>query len=373
MTSRCCSAGKKWRVPAMAAFGVLRLHAGFAPVAKRQAAFKVQAKASGQGPHSSSLGIRAGHSLSSARPSLYTRPHSSIGDSGEGDEEEDELLSLSEAEALAASKGVSLPADFIEAAQAGGLRLSILEKYFALQAGLLAGFFARALPAIRDRLLSDHRFLFKVFVEVLIDSGCATVAEVRKRGSDFWNEFEFYLSDLVVGCVLDVVLVTLLAPVAVIGSRSRSAGATGWRRALSKVPSAVFEASEPGKRYSAPARVACLGVKFLEYSLAGMACGLVGQGIANSLMMARRHYYGASEDDVAVPPLVRTALTWGLFMGVSSNTRYQIVFGLERLVDLTVAKKVPQVAYLTTVFIRFVNNVIGGENFIDMARWSGIQ
>ena len=34
--------------------------------------------------------------------------------------------------------------------------------------------------------------------------------------------------------------------------------------------------------------------------------------------------HGASEDDVPVPPLMKTALTWGLFMGVSSNLRYQV-------------------------------------------------
>lgn len=66
-----------------------------------------------------------------------------------------------------------------------------------------------------------------MFSEVTIDCGCATVAEVRKRGDDFWCEFEFYLSDLIVGCVLDVVLVTLLAPVAVIGAHPNSAQATG--------------------------------------------------------------------------------------------------------------------------------------------------
>lgn len=30
-------------------------------------------------------------------------------------------------------------------------------------------------------------------------TGCATVAEVRKRGDEFWKEFEFYLSDMLVG------------------------------------------------------------------------------------------------------------------------------------------------------------------------------
>jgi hypothetical protein len=38
----------------------------------------------------------------------------------------------------------------------------------------------------------------------------------------------------------------------------------------------------------------------------------------------RRHLHGTSEDDVPVPPLVKTALVWGLFMGVSSNLRYQV-------------------------------------------------
>jgi hypothetical protein len=33
----------------------------------------------------------------------------------------------------------------------------------------------------------------------------------------------------------------------------------------------------------------------------------------------------------------------------------------------------PQVAYASTIAIRFVNNVIGGENFIDLARWAGVQ
>lgn len=54
------------------------------------------------------------------------------------------------------------------------------------------------------------------------------MAELRKRGDEFWDEFEFYLSDLLVGLVLDVVLVTLLAPVAVAG-RERKVAKSGER------------------------------------------------------------------------------------------------------------------------------------------------
>lgn len=49
------------------------------------------------------------------------------------------------------------------------------------------------------------------------------------------------------------------------------------------------------------------------------------------------------------------------------------MYGVERLVELTLAKRVPPVAYASTVAVRFANNVVGGENFIDMARWAGVQ
>lgn len=39
----------------------------------------------------------------------------------------------------------------------------------------------------------------------------------------------------------------------------------------------------------------------------------------------------------------------------------------------TIARRIPQIAYLSTLAIRFANNVVGGENFIDMARWAGVQ
>ena len=65
---------------------------------------------------------------------------------------------------------------------------------------------------------------FSIFNHIAV---CATVAEVRKRGKDFWNEFEFYLSDLLVGLVLDILLVGLMATPAVIGKHHAAHNATG--------------------------------------------------------------------------------------------------------------------------------------------------
>ncbi len=164
---------------------------------------------------------------------------------------------LPQAQEMAAAKGVSLPEDFAAAAAAGGLRRSVLEVYARLaSSGFLTAWLVKAVPAFRDRLIRDRLFFFKVWAEVAIDSGeqggrecllpafdlmplhkwavgpfypmlacreqlvqvlnlkpksgnepgpphrlpagCATVAELRKRGDEFWSEFEFYLSDLLV-------------------------------------------------------------------------------------------------------------------------------------------------------------------------------
>lgn len=299
------------------------------------------------------------------------------GDSGKnGDDGDDDVIyDLQQVNAFASQRKLSLPSDMLEIAKAYGLRYSALTAYATLQGMAVVGGLVKAFPFVRDRLIADPKYLFKCAAEVVIDSGCATVAEVSKRGDEFWKEFEFYLSDLLVGLVLDVCLVTFMAPVAIIGGVSKSAMAnTPLKRWLSNIPSAVFEANIPGvKTYNVQNRLACLLVKFGEYSLAGTACGLVGQAAANGLMLLKRHLHGTSEDDVPVPPLVKTALVWGLFMGVSANLRYQAVFGLERLVDSTIGKSLPQVSYGATVFFRFANNVIGGINFIDMARWAGVQ
>lgn len=64
-------------------------------------------------------------------------------------------------------------------------------------------------------------------MQILIDSCCATFAEVQKRGKDFWSEFELYVADLLVGVVVNVALVGMLAPYARFGQASVSSGFLG--------------------------------------------------------------------------------------------------------------------------------------------------
>ncbi|CAM8939832.1 unnamed protein product [Rhodiola kirilowii] len=301
------------------------------------------------------------------------------GDDGGNDSGEEKefgpILKFGEVLRLSDARNATLPSDMLEAAKTTGIRKLILERYLDLQGSAWPlGFAVKYCSMLRNRMLADPSFLFKVGIEVVIDSCCATFAEVQKRGKDFWAEFELYMADLLVGIVVDVAMVAMLAPYVRFGSPSISTGLFGrFQRATAALPSSVFEAEKPGCYFSARQRLASYFYKGILYGSVGFGCGLIGQGIANAIMNAKRNMK-KSEEDVPVPPLIQSAALWGVFLAVSSNTRYQIVNALEYLVEASpLAKKIPPVAMAFTVGVRFANNVYGGMQFVDWARLSGVQ
>ncbi|CAN6442826.1 unnamed protein product [Victoria cruziana] len=301
------------------------------------------------------------------------------GESDKGDDHEARefgpILKFDEVMKQIEARGAKLPADMLQAAKTTGIREIILSRYLDLQGTFWPlGAAVRSCGMIRNRMLADPAFLFKISTEIVIDSCCATFAEVQKRGEDFWQEFELYLADLIVGTVVNVALVGMLAPYVRFGQPSISKGFLGrMQSAYGALPSSVFEAERPGCSFSVQQRLGTYFFKGVMYGSVGFACGLIGQGVANLIMTAKRQIK-SSEDDVPVPPLVKSAALWGVFLAVSSNTRYQIVNGLERLVEASpLARQVPPVALAFTVGVRFANNVYGGMQFVDWARWSGCQ
>ncbi|KAA8550245.1 hypothetical protein F0562_001929 [Nyssa sinensis] len=299
------------------------------------------------------------------------------GDSEEDDKDEEEfgpIMKFEEVMRETEMRGATLPLDMLEAAKTTGLRRLILTRYLDLQGSAWLGFLMKYCTMLRNRMLADPSFLFKVGTEVVIDSCCATFAEVQKRGKDFWAEFELYAADLLVGVVVDIALVGMLAPYVRIGKPSISSGFFGRiQHVCGALPSSVFEAERPGCRFSVKQRIATYFYKGVLYGSVGFGCGLIGQGIANLIMTAKRSIK-KSEEDIPVPPLLKSAALWGFFLAVSSNTRYQIINGLECLVEASpLAKRVPPVAMAFTVGVRFANNVYGGMQFVDWAKWSGVQ
>ncbi|KAG2685894.1 hypothetical protein I3760_10G147500 [Carya illinoinensis] len=300
------------------------------------------------------------------------------GDENGNDKEEEEfgpVLKFEEVMKETEARGASLPSDMLEAAKSVGLRKVLLLRYLDFQGSVWPlGFLMKSCSMLRNRMLADPSFLFKVGTEIVIDFCCATFAEVQKRGKDFWAEFELYVADLTVGLVVCVALVGMMAPYVRIGGPTISKGFLGrMQHAYGALPSSVFEAERPGCRFTFEQRIAAYFYKSILYGSVGFGCGIIGQGIANLIMNVNRSIK-KSEEDIPVPPLLKSAVLWGVFLAVSSNTRYQIINGLECLVERSaIAKQVPSIALAFTVGVRFANNVYGGMQFVDWARWSGVQ
>nr|XP_043622535.1 protein RETICULATA-RELATED 1, chloroplastic-like [Erigeron canadensis] len=308
------------------------------------------------------------------------------GGGGDGGDDEDDhqekefgpLMKFDEVMEVVESHGVNLPKDMSEAAKATGLRKLILTRYLDLQtSGWILGFLTRNFVMFRNRMLADPSFLFKVGAEMVIDSCSVTVAEVHKRGKDFWDEIELFAADFLVGIVVDIALVGLLAPYTRFEKQSVANGGlfSGLKNSVAALPSSVFEFERPGSKFSAQQRIATYFYKGLLYGSVGFGCGLVCQGFANMVMNAKRRIH-ASEHDVSVPvpPLMQSAVLWGIFLAVSANTRYQIINGLESVVEASsLAKQVPLVARTFTIGVRLSNNIYGWMQFVDCAKWSGVQ
>ncbi|GJP44193.1 hypothetical protein CLOM_g3582 [Closterium sp. NIES-68] len=307
------------------------------------------------------------------------------GNAGDAESDYGPILGWPKAEEVLSKAGVTLPEDMLAHVKEHGIAELLLQRYIDLQVGggILAAA-TRSYAALRDRLLADPSFLFKVLTEVVIDSGCATFAEVQKRGEDFWKEIDLYTSDILVGIAVDSALVSMLAPMARFGSSAAASAARGRRglvppglaAALEALPSSMFEAALPGRRYSVVQRGATWLVKGAQYAVVGFSCGLVGQAISTAIVTVKRNLRkpGEEEEEVKIPGLLPTACLWGGFMAVSSNTRYQIINGLERVVESSAfARSTPLGARIFTVLIRFSNNIFGSSQFVEVARWSGVQ
>jgi hypothetical protein len=139
----------------------------------------------------------------------------------------------------------------------------------------------------------------------------------------------------------DVALVWCLAPAAA------GAGASAQDAALNMAH--VFE---PGP-FTVAQRAATWARKWRLYSVIGLATGLLSLLLTGVL----------SRQAALLAPaaLGRAALTGALHLGISANTRYQIVNGIEVLLYAAMPKAAARVA---SVALRFANNCAGSLSWI---------
>jgi hypothetical protein len=122
--------------------------------------------------------------------------------------------------------------------------------------------------------------------------------------------------------------------------------------------------------YSLLDRAGTFVYKGAQFAVVGFAAGLVGTAVSNTLLAVRKKMDPDFVVQNTPPPTLLNAGTWALQMGLSSNSRYQSLNGLE----FALASKLPPSVFKTGVLVvRALNNVVGGMSFVALARITGSQ
>lgn len=224
------------------------------------------------------------------------------------------------------------------------------------------GIFGTFWQGWNDRVRADPQFPFKVLMEEIVGVGACVLGDMATRPNFGLNELDFVFCTLVVGAILNFALMYMLAPTSAAGAIT-----THLPGIFARCPSGhMFEAGA----YSLLDRAGTFVYKGGQFAVVGFFAGLVGTAISNTLLMVRKKLDPNFVVQNEAPPTLLNAATWALHMGLSSNSRYQTINGLE----FALANKLAPPVFKTGVFaLRALNNVVGGMSFVLLARVTGSQ
>ena len=227
-------------------------------------------------------------------------------------------------------------------------------------------------------MMADPAFVQKLLMESVICTGSSLLWEAQQRGERFSRELDLvaintlsllaanvalvwcviashYLTAVLVPCVVLRLLLLVTRRVAMRRTctslvqqecvltcvlnyscrsvaPSRSFGSPQkmpWQRMLAKLPNHAFDSSGPQRAYTHGTRAASFFAKIGELAAVGAVAGGAMSVLGGASTALRRRADPSYQPSVAPPTLARSAGGLAAFMGVSSNTRYQLVAGMD--------------------------------------------
>ncbi|KAG9136280.1 hypothetical protein Leryth_003861 [Lithospermum erythrorhizon] len=265
-----------------------------------------------------------------------------------------------------------LPDDLKAAVLDGRIPGSILLKYFDLEKSALLAWLLK-FGGFRERLLADDLFLAKLAMECGVGMFTKTLAEYERRRENFFNELEVVFADVVMAVIADFMLVYLPAPtVSLRAPLALNAG--GIAKFFHHCPDNAFQVSLPGTSYSFLQRLGAILRNGTKLFAVGTASSLVGTSVTNAVINARKVVDKAAGEEVENVPILATSAAYGVYMGISSNLRYQILAGvIEQRILEPVLHQHKLILSALCFAVRTGNTFLGSLLWVDYARWVGIQ
>ncbi|BAS94517.1 Os05g0474600, partial [Oryza sativa Japonica Group] len=275
----------------------------------------------------------------------------------------------------------ALPQDLQKGIDLGVVSPEILQNFFDLEKYPVMSELIHRFQGFRERLLADPKFLQRLAIEEAISITTTLLAQYERRKGRFFEEIDYVLTDTIRGSVVDFFTVWLPAPtISVLSYADDGSGESleFVKGLLGSLPDNAFQKNVLGQNWNMKQRVAAVLVGGLKLASVGFISS-VGAGASSDLLYAARGVLKSSVNAEAGrkrSPIWKSAAVYSCFLGTSANLRYQIIAGLveHRLGEsLATSYNQPLLASLLSFVARTVNSYWGTQQWVDLARYTGLQ
>eukprot|EP00250_Pteridium_aquilinum_P005022 c15185_g1_i1 orf=381-1931(-) len=257
-----------------------------------------------------------------------------------------------------------LPAGLRQAVELGFISSAQMVRYLShIGRPTVARHISRAIPpsasrAFVGRMIADPSFLYKMCWEQFVTVAYGSWWEFKHRRERLKDEWGLAAVNILSLCLCNAAIVWSLAP-------CRSYGSTfkfNLQNTIQKLPNNVFERSYAFREFDVTKRVQSFFYKAGELCLVGLLTGAASGGLVKLI--------GSRKENLTVPaPTVKTsALSYGAFLGLSGNLRYQLLYGAERVMQQQF-NHVGVVVFCSTL-LRALNIYVGDASRVS---WLGLD
>ncbi|XP_021732567.1 protein RETICULATA-RELATED 6, chloroplastic-like [Chenopodium quinoa] len=272
----------------------------------------------------------------------------------------------------------ALPQDLQEGLDLGLVSPEVLQNFFDLEQYPIISELTHRFQGFRERLLADPKFLNKLAIEEAISLTTTLIAQYEKRKENFFLEIDYVITDSVRGAVVDFFTVWLPAPTLSFLSfdeMGSSDSMDSLKGLLGSIPDNAFQKNPVGKNWNLNHRLASVVFGGLKLAGVGFVSSIAAVASSN-ILYALRNYLNPSlvtNQKIKRSPILKTAVVYSSFLGTSANLRYQIIAGV---VEHRISELLPSQTLLVNMLsfcARVINSYWGTQQWIDLARYTGLQ
>ncbi|XP_065871179.1 protein RETICULATA-RELATED 6, chloroplastic [Euphorbia lathyris] len=273
----------------------------------------------------------------------------------------------------------ALPQDLQTGLDLGLVSPEVLQNFFDLEQYPVLKELSHSFQGFRERLLADPKFLHRLAIEEAISITTTLLAQYERRKENFFQELDYVITDTARGIVVDFFTVWLPAPTLSFLSYADDGNSPDNINTLNgllmSIPDNAFQKNLAGKDWNLSQRFVSVLFGGLKLSSVGFVSSIGAVAASNVLYAVRNIINPASvtNQQMKRSPILKTAVVYSCFLGISANLRYQIIAGLieHRISDEFSSQTL--LVNMLSFLVRTINSYWGTQQWIDLARFSGLQ